>query len=98
MEPLKDFFMPLTLLTISGLSAWVYDMNDRIYTVQKEYVTQAQMGEAVRALEDSIKTTIRGEEGVRQAQQAMLMQWLDRIETQQQTLSSDVKALLKDNK
>ncbi|MGB7996580.1 MAG: hypothetical protein WCF45_10685 [Photobacterium halotolerans] len=93
----RNIFIAVLTLSVGLLASWMDKIDNRMYAFQQEYVTRAQMTEAVKTLENSIQTMIKADEGNRKIQQQVLMQWMTRIENQQTVLSSDIKLILKDN-
>lgn len=85
----------LTVGASLGMS-WKSSVDSQLYTIQREYVTQAQLAETLRQLEKTIQTTIVSMDSTRRAEGKAFNAWLTRIESQQLQLSRDIKEIIKE--
>ena len=65
-----------------------------IQSIQRDYVTRQELGEAVRGVEASIEELIMRNEKAKENEKLMFMEWMRRMERQIQVANDDIKRLL----
>ena len=78
------------LILTFGVS-WKNAVDEKIYSLQRESVTQQQLDATLRRFEATLEATIKGMDAARETEAASFVAWLKRIELRQIELYQELR-------